>query len=114
MIYWIVGPPASGKSTLADLLSKAGFTHLDGDELRKQLSPDLGWSKSDVIEHHQRIIKSLDTRQNLIVTTCAPYPEVREMIKEVAQLVVMDTPGHVCKERDTKGIYKNFEVVWVT
>ena len=48
---WFMGLPASGKSTIAsrveDELLAAGFTieNLDGDELRKNLHPNLGFSK---------------------------------------------------------------------
>lgn len=114
MIYWIVGPPASGKSTLASQFEMIGYANWDGDKLRKMLSPDLGWSKIDVIKHHERIIEQLSFdkqfHKKIVVTTCAPYPEVRHMIQKVAQLVVMDTPIEVCKERDFKGIYDRFEI----
>ena len=50
LVIWLTGIPASGKSTIATLL-KDNYKQknlpvdiLDGDELRKTLSSDLGFS----------------------------------------------------------------------
>src|SRR5947209_8553522 len=58
---WLTGLPASGKSTLARaLLSTLRRRHigaeiLDGDDVRRRLSPDLGFTRNDRDEHIRRI-----------------------------------------------------------
>ena len=58
----MTGLPASGKSTLSRLLEKElrerhgrRVEVLDGDEVRKGLSRDLGLSKEDREEHARRV-----------------------------------------------------------
>ena len=59
---WMTGLPGSGKSTLAAKL-KQKFENghgryvevLDGDDIRKGLSRDLGLSKEDREEHARRV-----------------------------------------------------------
>ncbi len=61
-VIWLTGIPASGKTTLAGLLSDrlrlAGVRTeiLDGDEIRKGLSRGLGFSRADREEHNRRVI----------------------------------------------------------
>jgi len=56
-VIWITGLPASGKSTVGRLLKKRlikmGYRveHLDGDEVRRWLSPEAGFSRDDRIRH---------------------------------------------------------------
>ena len=61
-VVWMTGLPASGKSTLSRLLEKElrerhgrRVEVLDGDEVRKGLSRDLGLSKEDREEHARRV-----------------------------------------------------------
>ena len=61
-VVWMTGLPGSGKSTLAKLLEmKMRDEHgryveiLDGDQVRKGLSRDLGLSKEGREEHARRV-----------------------------------------------------------
>jgi len=61
-VIWLTGIPASGKTTLANGLKnyyeKQGkpVEILDGDEIRKSLSKDLGFPPEDRKEHNRRVI----------------------------------------------------------
>lgn len=57
---WFMGRPASGKSTLAsrleDQLVQLDYPveNLDGDDIRKHLHPDLGFSREDRRTNNRR------------------------------------------------------------
>src|SRR3989344_1667863 len=58
---WFTGLHGSGKSTIADRLAgilkekDVPFVLLDGDELRKTISSDLGYSLEERNEHMRRV-----------------------------------------------------------
>ena len=60
-VIWFTGLPSSGKTTLANKLGEIleteeiPFYILDGDNIRKELSQDLGFSFSDRVENNRRI-----------------------------------------------------------
>lgn len=118
---WMSGLPGSGKSTLATLLKKkyeeeyGRFVEvLDGDEVRKGLSRDLGLSREDREEHARRVsyLAKVLSRNGVIsiVALISPYQSSRESAREVigkenfVELYVkasLDT----CEKRDPKGLY---------
>ncbi|MDG6910097.1 MAG: adenylyl-sulfate kinase [Nitrososphaerota archaeon] len=118
---WMTGLPGSGKSTLAKLLeAKLREEHgrnvevLDGDEVRKGLSRDLGLSKEDREEHARRVsyVAKVLARNGVIavVALISPYrasrAEARGMIgPERFVEVYISAPLSVCEERDPKGLY---------
>jgi len=61
-VIWLTGIPGSGKTTLAIELQKYYQQNglpveiLDGDEIRKTLSKDLGFSPEDRKEHNRRVL----------------------------------------------------------
>ena len=88
-VVWLTGLPGSGKTTIARLVErhirKLGLPVevLDGDEVRKSLSPELGFSKQDREAHARRVvyISNLLCRNGVvtIVALISPYrvPAIR-------------------------------------
>jgi len=118
-VIWLTGIPASGKTTLALELKKfydqkgLPIDILDGDEIRKTLSKDLGFSPEDRKEHNRRVIFVAKILAKNGVTTIipliSPYRETREFArKEIPDFVEVWVKASVdeCKKRDPKGLYK--------
>lgn len=119
---WFTGLSGSGKSTLANgLVSRLTAADrrvelLDGDEIRKNLSQGLGFSKADRDANIQRIafVAKLLSRNGVIAITAAisPYRQTRDAaraeIEPGARFVetFVDCPLEVCEQRDVKGLYK--------
>src|SRR5690348_4556031 len=86
---------------------------LDGDEVRKNLSQGLGFSKADRDANIQRIafVAKLLSRNGVVAITAAisPYRETRDHaraeIKNFVEIYV-DCSLEVCEQRDVKGLYK--------
>ena len=61
MVIWIIGKSGAGKSfygkKIINIIKKRKKIHIDGDEVRKYLSDDLGYSRNDRRENSKRIIK---------------------------------------------------------
>ncbi len=121
-VVFLTGLPSAGKSTVAEvllikLLEKGlnKVTLLDGDEVRKHLSTELGFSK----EHRDLNIRRIGYVASEIakcggIAICAPiapYDSIRKEVKEMIQsssnffLVYVDTPLAICEQRDRKGLY---------
>jgi len=119
LTVWFTGLSGAGKTTIcksvhAELLIRGYRVEmLDADVVRKQLWPDLGFSKADRDENIRRIgyLAQLLTRNGIIalVAAISPYraarSEVRNTIPRFLEVHV-DAPLHVCEERDPKGLYK--------
>ena len=118
-VLWFTGLSGSGKSTVATKvyyhLKKEGynFEMLDGDEVRENLTADLGFTKNDRDENIKRIsfVARLLSRNNVIVIASfiSPYRKMRESVrKNVTNFVevFVNAPLEVCEERDVKGLYK--------
>ena len=84
MILWIIGLSGSGKTKLSNELFKSkiinnNFINLDGDEFRKNISNDLGYSYKDRKKNAERIsrfVKYLSKKKiNIIVSVLSNYPE---------------------------------------
>ncbi len=116
---WLTGPSGAGKTTLArklaEKLAGMGFRVeiLDGDEMRKTLYPELGFSR-EAREMHNRIVihmAKLLSRNGVIVivSLISPYRKVREQArKEIGDFVevYINAPLDVRIERDPKGLYR--------
>jgi adenylyl-sulfate kinase len=118
---WMTGLPGSGKSTVAVLL-KRRLEHdygkfvevLDGDEIRKGLSRDLGLSKQDREEHARRVsyLAKVLSRNGVIsiVALISPYRVSREFARETIGTgrfveVYVKAALSTCEKRDPKGLY---------
>ena len=117
-VIWLTGLPSSGKSTIGNSLAKRlrlqglKVEILDGDDIRKCLSADLGFSAEDRQEHNRRVIyiSKLLSRNGItvIVPLIAPYKETREFARrELARYVevYVKCPVEECIRRDVKGLY---------
>jgi sulfate adenylyltransferase len=119
---FFTGLSGAGKSTIANillakLLEMGGrpVTLLDGDIVRKNLSSELGFSKTDRDLNVTRIgFVASEITKNRGIAICAPiapYRSVRRIVREtVGQYggfieVYVATPIEVCEQRDRKGLY---------
>jgi adenylylsulfate kinase len=120
-LVFITGLSGSGKSTLANALeerlhnSKIHTYVLDGDNVRRGINKNLGFSPEDRSENNRRIgeISKLFIDAGLVVLAAfvAPYEKDRMIIKETVNLdnfveVFVNTSLEECEKRDTKGLYK--------
>jgi len=117
-IVWFVGLSGSGKSTIGRIverrLQQNGIPHavLDGDELRQTLSPDLGFSYEDRMQHIRRtmLVARLLSRNGIVVLAplITPYREMREECRRTLPAykeVYVRCPLEHCIARDVKGLY---------
>lgn len=122
-VVWLTGLSASGKSTLAmaleEHLSALGYAcyALDGDNLRKGLNSDLGFSPAERSENIRRVgeVGALFAHAGMVCITAliSPYREDRLNARAAAQAIgVPFFEVHVaanlatCEARDPKGLYR--------
>lgn len=119
-VIWLMGLSASGKTTLAsylcEYLKSKNITavHLDGDNVRKGLNIDLGYSKEDRYENIRRIteIAKLLSSQDIVVVCSfiTPYNKLRSLITRIIgsnlYLFYLKCSLDECVKRDPKGLYK--------
>ncbi len=120
-VIWFTGLCGSGKTTLAQNLEKVLFEKghfclvLDGDQFRKGMSSDLGYSEEDRKENIRRVAEMAKMIVNSgIITICSfisPTNAIRSMARKIIGFndyieVYLDTPIEVCEERESKGLYK--------
>ena len=116
------GYSGAGKSTIAEILvarlADLGrtVTLLDGDQVRRHLSSELGFSR----EHRDLNIRRIGfvaaeiTRHGgaAVCSPIAPYDSVRKEVRAMIEplggfvLVHVATPLEVCEKRDVKGLYR--------
>ncbi|PWT95831.1 MAG: adenylyl-sulfate kinase [Candidatus Melainabacteria bacterium] len=120
-VLWLTGLSGSGKSALAKALEARLFAAgrtvmvLDGDNLRKGLCADLGFSREDRAENIRRIAEVarllLDAGTLVIVACLSPYAEDRDRARSIIGEddyleIFLSCPLEVCQGRDPKGLYK--------
>jgi len=117
----MTGLPGAGKSTIAVILKRrleqdyGRFVEvLDGDEIRKGLSRDLGMSRQDREEHARRVsyLAKVLSRNGVIsiVALISPYRSSRESARESIGIdrfveVYVKASLTTCERRDPKGLY---------
>ncbi len=120
-VLWLTGLSGAGKSTIAGLaeaeLNRRGHHAyvLDGDNIRRGLNCDLGFSDSDRVENIRRVAEvarlMVDAGLIVIVAFISPFSSGREMARALVGAheffeVFVDAPLAVTEARDPKGLYR--------
>lgn len=119
-VVWLTGLSGAGKSTLAmrvehALYNKGYQTYvLDGDNVRKGLNSDLGFSPESRAENIRRVgeVAALMADAGLVCITAfiSPYRSDRRRAREAAgekfHEVYVSANLETCEGRDPKGLYK--------
>lgn len=119
-VLWLTGLSASGKSSLAMGLEKAlmarGYSCyvLDGDNVRRGLNANLGFSPEDRSENIRRVgeVAALFADAGLICIAAfiSPYREdrqrARQACKQAFHEIHVATDLAICEARDPKGLYQ--------
>lgn len=121
IVVWFTGLSGAGKTTLAKALHAAlnqrNFISklLDGDDLRKGINNNLGFSENDRLENIRRSaeVAKLFSNSN-IISICSFITPTNQIRRQVEQIVgsenhyeiFVNTPFETCEARDVKGLYK--------
>jgi len=121
VIIWFTGLSGAGKSTVAHALedrlhkNKIRTFVLDGDNVRRDLCKDLGFSDDDRTENIRRIgeVSKLMMEAGVIVLTAfiSPFIKDRQIVRKLTAKgefieIFCDASLDVCESRDVKGLYK--------
>ncbi|MBN1390098.1 MAG: adenylyl-sulfate kinase [Candidatus Thermoplasmatota archaeon] len=115
---WLTGPSGAGKSYLADGLKRC-FQEMaipvevfDGDTIRKNLYPDIGFTAEARRMHNKVVINhaKLMTKHGIpnIVSLISPFRDVRDKAREdIGNFVevLVDSTKEIRIQRDPKGLY---------
>ncbi|MGU3329464.1 adenylyl-sulfate kinase [Methylobacterium mesophilicum] len=120
-IAWLTGFSGAGKTSIANAvdwaLTNAGRATmvLDGDDLRRGISNDLGFTDADRVENIRRVAETAklmaDAGLITLVSLISPFRSERAAARTIAGDVTflevyVDTPLDVCENRDPKGLYR--------
>lgn len=120
LMIWLTGLSGSGKSTIANqldiYLNEKGFHtySLDGDNIRKGINNNLGFTEEDRNENLRRVAEigklMLDAGLICIGAFISPLEKDRELVKEIIGKqnfveIFVNTSVEVCEKRDVKGLY---------
>jgi len=124
MVVWLTGLSGAGKTTLALELERelcaAGrqVFRLDGDDLRRGLCSDLGFSAQDRAENIRRAAEVcrllVDSGAIVLAAFISPFARERASARNIIEAggrsrfveVFVDTPLTVAELRDVKGLYR--------
>lgn len=117
MVVWIIGKSGSGKSFFAKRIAKIlnkkkNVFWLDGDEFRKYISYDIGYSIKDRKINSKRIqkfCKFLETKNYFVICSIlSVFPdhqkENKKIFKQYKQ-IYLKVENKILKERNNKKIY---------
>lgn len=118
VILWFTGLSGAGKTTIArgierELKARNCLVEvLDGDEIRKHISKELGFTREDRDTNIRRIgfVANRLSRNGIVVIVAAisPYRTTRDEVRMMSENfieVYVDAPLEVCEARDVKGLY---------
>ena len=116
---WFTGRHGSGKSTIAKGLMeelrkrRIPAVLLDGGDIRKNISPDLGYSLEERREHMKRVAGVCKLISQSGIMTVAAVASLTEESRKHARekigrmfLVYLRCSLDACEKRDVKGHYK--------
>jgi adenylylsulfate kinase len=122
---WFMGRPAAGKSTLASNVTSIlreqsiRVENLDGDEIRQNLHPDLGFSREDREINNRRtaFICKLLNRNGIATATgmITPFRDAQQQAREIVEpegdfiQIYVKCSVDEAKRRDPKGLYERAE-----
>jgi len=119
---WFTGKPCSGKTTLANLLTKSLIQRglpaeiFDGEILRSELWPELGFAKEDRGKSVKRIAHFCHILNrngvNCVVASVSPYKEYRHFARNLLENYIeiyLQASLSTLKKRDTQGFYASAE-----
>lgn len=121
VMIWLTGLSGSGKSTLAVALERELYRRgilcklLDGDNVRRGINRNLGFSPEDRIENIRRIAEIgrlfVDCGVVTLSAFISPTEDMRERAREIIGAddfmeIYVSTPIEECERRDVKGLYK--------
>lgn len=117
-----MGRPAAGKSTLASRVEEylrdrnLDVENLDGDEIRQNLHPDLGFTQEERRINNRRtaFIANLLNRNGIAVVTgmITPFREAQRQAREIVEpdgefvLIYVKCSVEECERRDPKNLYE--------
>ncbi len=120
VVFWLTGLSGAGKSTIAQATCRAlrlqgrQAALLDGDELRRGLTSDLGFSPADRAENVRRTAEvarlMADAGLTVVVALISPFRVDRDRARALFEAgrffeVHVDTALSVAEARDPKGLY---------
>ena len=117
-VVWFTGIAASGKTTVAGRVERAlgemglRVENLDSDEIRANISPNLGYTPEARDENTKRLafVAHLLSRNGVAVLVAAVSNQrrfrdrARAMVDDFVEVWVK-CPLEVCQQRDPKGLY---------
>jgi bifunctional enzyme CysN/CysC len=119
-VVWLTGLSGSGKSTIAHLIEArlhllGHRTYLlDGDNVRRGLNKDLGFTDADRVENIRRVSEvaklMVDAGLMVIASFISPFANDRRMARALFDEnefieIFVDTPLAVAEARDPKRLY---------
>jgi bifunctional enzyme CysN/CysC len=120
-LLWFTGLSGAGKSTIANLveaklhaLGRHSFL-LDGDNVRRGLNRDLGFTDADRVENIRRVGETarlmMDAGLVVLAAFISPFRAEREMVRAMVPEgdfveIFVDTPLAEAEKRDVKGLYR--------
>jgi len=120
-LLWFTGLSGAGKSTIANLVEAklhATGRHsflLDGDNVRRGLNRDLGFTDADRVENIRRVGETarlmMDAGLIVLAAFISPFRAEREMVRAMMGEgdfveIFVDTPLAEAEKRDVKGLYR--------
>ena len=119
-VFWFTGLSGAGKSTISIIsknkLELEGYKVLilDGDVVRSEINPNLGFSKIDIEKNNHIIlelcINSLSKYDIIFVPIISPYKKSRKNARKKLNFsfyeIYIYAELKTLYQRDTKGLYK--------